>query len=146
MFRVLVCCLSLLLLVFSCYLYTMCVLCTPFSSTFNIFALFTYQKKTYLKTKRINLRFCRISKVALEKKKWCHLQIVKKDTLVLPLRTMKPSTRPLCSTLIIILLRTSTTMVKRKSERGSPCLKPLVALTQPSAFLLTKTTKLVEEK
>ena len=43
----LVCCFFsfVLSLVFGCYLYTSCVLCVPFPSTFNIFALFTYQEK-----------------------------------------------------------------------------------------------------
>ena len=38
-------CFSFLLLVFDYYLYTSCVLCVPFPSVFNIFAMFTYQKK-----------------------------------------------------------------------------------------------------
>ena len=33
------------LLVFGCYLYTLCVFCVPFPSAFNIFSLFTYPKK-----------------------------------------------------------------------------------------------------
>ena len=59
---------------------------------------------------------------------------------------MKPSVNPVSFALIIILLRTSATKVKRKEEKGSPCLKPLVALTQPFTFLLTMIAKLVEDK
>ena len=70
----------------------------------------------------------------------------KRDTLVLPLTTMKPTVKPLSSDLIIILLRTSATMVKRKEKKGSPCLKPLLALAQPLAFPLTRIAKLVKEK
>ena len=69
-----------------------------------------------------------------------------KDTLVLSLPTMKPSVNLVSSALIIILLRTSATNVKGKRERGSPCLKPLMALTQPFAFPLTRIAKLVEDK
>ena len=36
---------SPILLVFGCILYTLCVLYAPFPSAFNIFPLFTYQKK-----------------------------------------------------------------------------------------------------
>ena len=39
------------LLVFGCYLYIPCVLCAPFPSAFNVFALFTYKKKKKKKTK-----------------------------------------------------------------------------------------------
>ena len=68
-----------------------------------------------------------------------------KNTLVLSLATMKPSINLVSSTLIIILLRTSAT-VKGKRERGSPYLKPLIALTQSFAFPLTRIAKLVEDK
>ena len=61
-----------------------------------------------------------------------------KDTLVLSLPAVKPLVNLIFSTLIIILLRTSAIKVKRKGERGSPCLKPLVALTQSFAFPLTR--------
>ena len=40
----LVCVFFFLLCVLGCYLYTPCVLCVPFLSAFNIFALFTYTK------------------------------------------------------------------------------------------------------
>ena len=69
-----------------------------------------------------------------------------KDTLVLSLPTKKPSVIPVSSALIINLLRTSATRVKRKGERGSPYLNPLEALTQPFAFPLTKIAKLEEDK
>ena len=122
------------------------------------------------KTKRINLWLCKISGEALEKKMVSSANC-KIDTLVLSLPTifffffffdrkqqrdilieklslptMNPSNKPLSSSLVIILLRTSITMVKRKGERGSPYLNPLMALTQPLAFPLTRTTQLVEDK
>ena len=68
-----------------------------------------------------------------------------KDIVVLSLPTIKPSIKPLSSALVNILLMTSTTMVKRKGERGFPCLKPLVALTHPWAFPLTRTAEFVAE-
>ena len=40
----LVCVFSFFSLVLGCCLYTPCVFCGPFSSAFNIFALFTYKK------------------------------------------------------------------------------------------------------
>ena len=39
------------LLVFGCYLYIPCVLCAPFPSAFNVFALLTYQQKKKEKKK-----------------------------------------------------------------------------------------------
>ena len=95
-------------------------------------------------TKRISSRFCRISREALEKK-MVSTANCKRDTLVLSLPTMKLSNGPLSSFLVIILLRISTIRVKRKGERGSPCLNHLVALTQPLILQLTKIAKLIED-
>ena len=60
------------------------------------------------------------------------------NMLILLLPTRKPSNNQLSSALNNILLNTSTTMVKRKRDNGSSCLRPLVALTQPLAFSFTK--------
>ncbi|RVW15385.1 putative ribonuclease H protein [Vitis vinifera] len=63
------------------------------------------------------------------------------DTLVLFLPTPKPS-----NILLFSALNTSTTIVNRKGDIGSPCLNPLVALTHPLAFPFTKIAKETEDK
>ena len=109
-----------------------------------LFSKFIFKPNSWQKTKRISLRFCWKSIEAFEKKAVSPSNC-NRDTVVLSLPTRKPSVKPLSSILVNILLRTSTTMVKRKEERGSPCLKPLVALTQPLTFLVTRTAKFVKE-
>lgn len=47
------------------------------------------------------------------------------------LPTMKPSTKPLSSALTSILLKPSTIIMNKYEARGSSCLKPLDASTQP---------------
>ena len=68
-------------------------------------------------TNKINSRFCKSSMLALEKKMVSSTNY-KRVTLILLCPTRKPFKRPLSSTLNIILLKTSTTIVKRKRERG----------------------------
>ena len=51
------------------------------------------------------------------------------DTQILLLPTMKPSAKPLFSTLTNILHKPSTTIVNKNKERGSPFLKPLDAFS-----------------
>ena len=53
------------------------------------------------------------------------------DILVLFLPTKKPSVNPFSSALNISLLNTLATKVRKKGERGSPCLNPLDALIHP---------------
>ena len=97
------------------------------------------------KIKRIFLRFCKRSKEALQKKMVSSTSY-NINTLALFLLTKKPSVNPFSFSLNINILRTSTTSVKRKGERGSPCLKPLDAFTEPLALLLTRIEKLVKER
>ena len=97
------------------------------------------------KTNRISLRFCRFSIKAIEKKMVSSTNY-KWDTRVLSMATRNPSKRTLSFALTIILLSTSTAIVKRNRERGSPCLSPLDALTLPLSFSFTKTTRLLEDK
>ena len=68
------------------------------------------------------------------------------DTLVLLLPTRKPSNNQLSFALNNILLNTLATMVNRKWDNGSLCLRPLVTLTRALAFTFTKTTKFVINK
>ena len=53
---------------------------------------------------------------------------------------------PLSFTLNIILIKTSTAMVKKSGERGSPYVRPPEVLNHPLAFQFTKLAKHVEDK
>ena len=95
-------------------------------STEELFYRLIFKPKMHPKTVKINLRFHNSSLLAFEKKivsstNW------RSDTLVLSF----PTKKPLSSALKTILLKTSATIVKKKWERGSSCLKSLDALTQP---------------
>ena len=58
----------------------------------------------------------------------------------------KPSKISYSSTLTKNLFKTSTTMVKRKSESGYAHLNPLEALTHPLTYLFSQIEKLFENK
>ncbi|RVX07737.1 hypothetical protein CK203_022004 [Vitis vinifera] len=68
------------------------------------------------------------------------------EIVVLLLPTVKPSNNLLFLTLNINLLSTSATILKRKGDSGSPCLKSLGALTQPLALPFTGIAKEREDK
>ncbi|KAM7486574.1 hypothetical protein LguiA_002583 [Lonicera macranthoides] len=68
------------------------------------------------------------------------------DILTLSLPTSNGSITLKSSALAIKRLRTSTTRIKRKGDKGSPCLKPLDALKLPSGLPLIITEKFTEFK
>ena len=105
----------------------------------------TLSQDIYSNTNKIILRVCNSSAYALKKKIVSYANC-RWDTLVLFLLALKPSNNLLPSTLNIILLNTSTTMVKKKTDKGSPCLSPLIALTQPLAFPFTRIAKVTKDK
>ena len=63
------------------------------------------------------------------------------ETIVTLSPIVNHSNHLLSLALNINLLSTPATMVKRNGDKGSSCLKPLEALTQPLALPFTRTAK-----
>jgi hypothetical protein len=86
---------------------------------------------------RIRFRFSTTYSFALENR--IVSSAYYKETMPLDLKSSsKPLIRPLSTALFNILERPSPTRLKRKGDKGSPCLKPLPSLKYALSFPLTK--------
>jgi hypothetical protein len=59
--------------------------------------------------------------------------------------TEKPERKPLSTVAVIILLKASMTLTKRKGDSGSPYLNPQELLKKPAGEPFTKTEKQTED-